>query len=71
MATLYRTTARVNPDFTGSVVEIGGGHGGEVAGAGDLAGDVAGDGDGREPVRQQRAGVIVIKLFTSVIYEFS
>jgi hypothetical protein len=43
---IYHTIAPVNGIFTGSVVEVGGGHGGEVAGAGDLAGDVAGDGDG-------------------------
>ena len=46
--------------ITRSVIKIGRGHWGEVAGAADLAGDVAGDGDGREAMGQQRARVAVV-----------
>ena len=46
--------------LTRPVVEVSGRHGGQVAGAGDLARDVARDGDGGEPVREEGAGVAVV-----------
>jgi len=45
---------------TWTIIKVCGGHGCQVAWAGDFTGDVTGDGDSGEPVRQERAGVTVV-----------
>ena len=55
--------------LTRPVVKVSGRHGGQVAGAGDLARDVARDGDGGEPVREEGAGVAVVDRRLATWYE--